>query len=59
MPINRVTLYINILPISETKLDNTFPHVLYHLKYFSNTYRLDRYFRIAWNFGLHATQYSI
>ena len=28
--------------ISETKLDDTFPHALYHLKDFSNPYRLDR-----------------
>ena len=28
--------------ISETKLDNTFPYGLYHLKDFSNPYRLDR-----------------
>ena len=28
--------------ISETKLDDTFPHALYHLKNFSNPYRLDR-----------------
>ena len=28
--------------ISETKLDNTFPQALYHLKDFSNPYRLDR-----------------
>ena len=34
--------YIYILMISETKLDGTFPHALYHLKDFSNPYRLDR-----------------
>ena len=28
--------------ISETKLDDTFLHALYHLKDFSNPYRLDR-----------------
>ena len=28
--------------ISETKLDDTFPYALYHLKDFSNPYRLDR-----------------
>ena len=28
--------------ISETMLDDTFPHALYHLKDFSNPYRLDR-----------------
>ena len=28
--------------ISETKLDDTFPHALYYLKNFSNTNRLDR-----------------
>ena len=28
--------------ISENKLDDTFPHALYHLKDFSNPYRLDR-----------------
>ena len=39
---NSVTEYIDILMISETKLDNTFPYVLYHLKDFSNPYRLDR-----------------
>ena len=39
---NSVSEYIDILMISETKLDNTFPHALYHLKDFSNPYRLDR-----------------
>ena len=39
---NSVTEYIDILMISETKLDNTFPYALYHLKDFSNPYRLDR-----------------
>ena len=34
--------YMYILMISETKLDGTFPHALYHLKDFSNPYRLDR-----------------
>ena len=29
---NSVTEYIDILMISETKLDDTFPHALYHLK---------------------------
>ena len=28
--------------ISETKLDDTFRHALYHLKDFSNPYKLDR-----------------
>ena len=37
---NSVTEYIDILMISETKLDNTFPYALYHLKDFSNPYRL-------------------
>ena len=39
---NSVTEYIDILMIFETKLDDTFPYVLYHLKDFSNPYRLDR-----------------
>ena len=39
---NSVSEYIDILMISETKLDDTFPHALYHLKDFSNPYRLDR-----------------
>ena len=39
---NSVTEYIDILMISETKFDNTFPYALYHLKDFSNPYRLDR-----------------
>ena len=39
---NSVTEYIDILMISETKLDNTFPYALHHLKDFSNPYRLDR-----------------
>ena len=39
---NSVSEIIYILMISETKLDGTFPHVLYHLKNFSNSYRLDR-----------------
>ena len=38
---NSVTEYIDILMISETKLDSTFPYALYHLKDFSNAYRLD------------------
>ena len=42
MFINSVSKYIDILMISETKLDDTFPHALYHLKDFSNPYRLDR-----------------
>ena len=39
---NSVTEYIDVIMISETKLDNTFPYALYHLKDFSNPYRLDR-----------------
>ena len=39
---NSVTEYIDKLMISETKLDDTFLHVLYHLKDFSNPYRLAR-----------------
>ena len=39
---NSVSEYIDILMISETELDDTFPHALYHLKGFSNPYRLDR-----------------
>ena len=39
---NSVSEYIDILMISEIKLDDTFPHALYHLKDFSNPYRLDR-----------------
>ena len=39
---NSVSEYIDILMISETKLDDTFTHALYHLKDFSNPYRLDR-----------------
>ena len=39
---NSVTEYIDILMISETKLDNTFLYALYHLQDFSNPYRLDR-----------------
>ena len=35
-----VTGYKDILMISETKLDDTFPYALYHLG-FSNPYRLD------------------
>ena len=42
MLINSVTEYIDIQMISETKLDNTFPYALYHLKDFSNPYRFDR-----------------
>ena len=34
--------YIHTLMISETKLDDTFPLALYHLKDFSNPYILDR-----------------
>ena len=39
---NSVSEYIDILMISETKLDDTFPHALYHLKDFWNPYRWDR-----------------
>ena len=39
---NSVSEYIDILMISETKLGDTFPYALYHLKDFSNPYRLDR-----------------
>ena len=39
---NSFTEYIDILMISETKLDDLFPHALYHLKDFSNPHRLDR-----------------
>ena len=40
---NSVTECIDILlMISETKLDDIFPYALYHLKDFSNLYRLDR-----------------
>ena len=39
---NSATEYIDILMVSETKLDNTFLYALYHLKDFSNPYRLDR-----------------
>ena len=41
---NSVTEYIDILMTSETKLDDKFLHALYHLKEFSNPYRLDRNF---------------
>ena len=37
-----VSEYIDILMISESKLEDTFQHALYHLKHFSNLYRLDR-----------------
>ena len=37
-----VTDYVDILMISETKLDDTFQHALYHLKGFSNPYKLYR-----------------
>ena len=30
---NSIIEYINILMISETKLDDTFPHALYHLTF--------------------------
>ena len=39
---NSVSEYIDILMISETKLEDTFPQDLYHLKDFSSPYRLDR-----------------
>ena len=39
---NSVSEFIDILMISETKLGDTFPYALYHLKDFSNRYRLDR-----------------
>ena len=39
---NSVSEYIDTVMISETKLDHTCPHALYHLKNFSNPSRLDR-----------------
>ena len=39
---NSATEYIDILMISETKLDDTFLHAFYHLNDFPNPYRLDR-----------------
>ena len=39
---NSVAEYIDVLMISKTKLSDTFPHALHHLKDFSNPYRLDR-----------------
>ena len=39
---NSVSEYIDMLMISETKLDDTFPSALYHLKDFSNPYRFDK-----------------
>ena len=39
---NSISEYIDILMISETKLNGKFPHALYHLNDFSNPYRLDR-----------------
>ena len=39
---NSVSEYIDVVMISETKLDHTCPHALYHLKNFSNPSRLDR-----------------
>ena len=39
---NSVMEYIDILMISEAKLDGTFPQVLYHLRDFSNSYLWDK-----------------
>ena len=39
---NSVSEYIDIVMISETELDYTFRYALYHLKDFSNSYRLER-----------------
>ena len=39
---NSVTQYVDILMISETKLEGKFLYTLYHLKNFPNPYRLDR-----------------
>ena len=39
---NSITECIDILMIAETKLEDTFQYSLYHLKDFSNPYRLDR-----------------
>ena len=44
---NSVIKYIGILMISETKFDETFLHVLYHLMEFSN-YQ----FSLRWNIVL-------
>ena len=38
---NSVSEYVDIRVISETKLDDAFPHAIYHLKDFPNPYRLD------------------
>ena len=38
---NSVTKHKDTLMISESKLDDTFPHALYHLKNFSSPYGLD------------------
>ena len=38
---NTVSKYIDILVISETKIDDTFPHAVYHIKDFSNPCRLN------------------
>ena len=39
---NTVSKYIDILVISETKIDDTFPHFVYNIKDFSNPCRLKR-----------------
>ena len=39
---NTVSKYIDILVISETKIDDTFPHFVYNIKDFSNPFRLKR-----------------
>ena len=39
---NSVSEYKDILMIFEIKFGDTFPHALYHLRDFSNPYRLDR-----------------
>ena len=39
---NNVNECIDILMTSKTKLEDTFPHTLYHLSKFSNRYRLNR-----------------
>ena len=39
---NSAIKYIEALMISETKLEDIFPHAIQHLKDFSNSFRLDR-----------------
>ena len=50
---------LDILMVSETKLDDTFPDSQFLMEGFSTPYRLDRTAKGGGNFALHKTGYTI